>query len=105
MANIAANGNVYQQMVVPAPYHYHQTQTNVSISQTSVPEKETKRRRRPAKQIKASNRKKNRMASLINSGHFSVPGIATKMASNTNSKSDCSRCNSRKKCFRHLNNM
>lgn len=104
MANVAAGSAVYQQMIVPAPYHY-QTQQNIltqNVQQThiSVQKKETKKRKKPAKEVKVSSTANVKKSSNTTASNYASPLQAYR----GNPKNDCSRCNSnRKKCYRHFN--
>ncbi|KAK7072943.1 hypothetical protein SK128_026233 [Halocaridina rubra] len=94
-----STGGMYQQMVVPAPYHFPQAQSHHAIpSVTPVPEprKEPKKKRKPPVKKATSEKKKTRII-----GH---PNYLLKIECGTNEQragAECSRCN-KKKCFKHI---
>lgn len=96
MANMASG--MYQQMVVPAPYHFHQPQPQPTptVTQEPEPKKEPKKRKKPAEKANGEKKKPRiigqtaYMAGLrLDSGD--VGG---------EQRGECSRCN-KKKCFKH----
>ncbi|XP_071547993.1 uncharacterized protein [Panulirus ornatus] len=94
MANMA-NG-MYQQMVVPAPYHFHQPQPQPmpTVSQEPEPKKEPKKRKKPTEKLNGEKKKPR----IIGQTAY-MAGL--RVDSGTGDGGECSRCN-KKKCFKHV---
>ncbi|KAG7175561.1 hypothetical protein Hamer_G025512 [Homarus americanus] len=93
MANMASG--MYQQMVVPAPYHFHQPQPQPmpAVSQEPEPKKEPKKRKKPSEKVNGEKKKPRIIGqTAYMAGVRQEAGVAD--------GGECSRCN-KKKCFKH----
>lgn len=102
MANMAAASQVYQQMVVPDPYHYHQPQCQLAPTISSHSNLETKKDPKKRKKVidkVIPTKKKPRTLGQLNSF---MNSLRTDTDLEKNSKPEaCPVCNKRK-CYKHL---
>ena len=93
----AASGTVYQQMIVPSPYNYH---SQPIINRGNQEHQVNEQKKESKKKRKVSN------ANVENNGGKKVnSNLGSNSLMNNGrllSKNDCSRCNTRRKCFKHL---
>ncbi|XP_045594040.2 uncharacterized protein [Procambarus clarkii] len=93
MANMASG--MYQQMVVPAPYHFHQPQPQPmpAVPPEPEPKKEPKKRKKPAEKLNGEKKKPRIIGQTAYMSGMRVDTGAVEVE-------ECSRCN-KKKCFKH----
>ncbi|KAB7498457.1 hypothetical protein Anas_06987, partial [Armadillidium nasatum] len=103
MANMATASGVYQQMVVPAPYHYHQTQCQLVPTlpshNPSEPKKEPKKRKKVVDKS-VTDKKKTRVVTQTTTYSMNAPKQDSGVEKHVKQDS-CPVCN-KKKCFKHL---